>query len=304
MKVSSVPMLLMFMFMFMMFPISSYAYNNTCPTLMNHPLFMFDFKAQCPTNIIYSSPIQMDGESLDKVLSSSETNAYVAILFYASWCPFSKNVQPKFDALSSMYPQIKHIMVEQSSVLPIVFSRYGIHGVPSILLVNKTTRMRHRGPKEMQSLVNFYQRATGLEPTMYLTEDQIIFSENKSDVLESLNKTQIKDIISREPYLIFSLFFLFLKALVYFYPNMISNLIALWLAYIPHPNLAIFGESKQLLARVLHLVDVNRAFNKLKLIKSRPFHNGARSARAWTSSLASFSLSKTSSSRASQGVKL
>ncbi|GJW80739.1 5'-adenylylsulfate reductase-like protein 5 [Tanacetum coccineum] len=248
--------------------------------------------------------LQMDGESLDKVLSSSQTNAYVAILFYASWCPFSKNFQPKFDALSSMYPQIKHIMVEQSSVPPIVFSRYGIHGVPSILLVNKTTRMRHRGPKEMQSLVDFYQRATGLEPTMYLTEDQIIFSENKSDVLESLNKTQIKDIISREPYLTFSLFFLFLKALVYFYPNMISNLIALWLAYIPHPNLAIFGEWKQLLARVLHLVDVNRAFNKLKLIKSRPFHNGARSARAWTSSLASFSLSKTSSSRASQGVKL
>nr|GFA83771.1 5'-adenylylsulfate reductase-like 5 [Tanacetum cinerariifolium] len=164
--------------------------------------------------------------------------------------------------------------------------------------------MRHRGQKEMQSLVDFYQRATGLAPAMYLTEDQIIFSENKSNVLESHNKTRIKDIISREPYLTFSLFFLFLKALVYFYPNMISNLIALWLAYIPHPNLAIFGESKQLLARVLHLVDVNRAFNKLKLIKSRPFHNGARSARAWTSSLASFSLSKTSSSRASQGVKL
>lgn len=27
--------------------------------------------------------------------------------------------------------------------------------------MNKTTRMRHRGPKEMQSLVDFYQRATG-----------------------------------------------------------------------------------------------------------------------------------------------
>ncbi|KAI3715810.1 hypothetical protein L6452_22797 [Arctium lappa] len=45
---------------------------------------------------------KMDGESLDRILSS--TNVYKAILFYASWCPFSRNAQPKFDALATMYP--------------------------------------------------------------------------------------------------------------------------------------------------------------------------------------------------------
>ncbi|KAI3696970.1 hypothetical protein L6452_29635 [Arctium lappa] len=45
---------------------------------------------------------KMDGESLDRLLSS--TNVYKAILFYASWCPFSRNAQPKFDALAAMYP--------------------------------------------------------------------------------------------------------------------------------------------------------------------------------------------------------
>lgn len=142
----------------------------------------------------------------------------------------------------------------------------------------------------------------GLVPVIDLTEDQTVFP-GKSEVLESHNTSQLKNLVSKEPYLIFSLFFIFLKSLLHLFPNMVSNLIALWLAYIPHLNLSIFGESRQLLARVLHLVDVERAFNKLKLIKSRPFHNGARSARAWTSSLASFSLSKTSS-RASQGAKL
>ncbi|XP_071690276.1 5'-adenylylsulfate reductase-like 7 [Rutidosis leptorrhynchoides] len=278
-----------------MFPCSSFALSSlSCPQTTP---FLNDLKLQCPTSIMYSWPSEVNEESLDKVLSSSQMNSFVSILFYASSCPFSNDVQPKFNTLSSMYPQIKHVMVEQSSVLPIVFSRYGIHGVPSILMVNKTTRMRHHGPKDLTSLLHFYKKATGLEPVIDLTADQTVFPENKSRIFESHNNTQLKNIVSKEPYLIFSLLFIFLKALLYLFPNMVSNLIALWLAYIPHLNLSIFGESRQLLARVLHVVDVERLFNKLKLIKSRPFHNGARSARAWTSSLASFSLGKTSSSQ-------
>ncbi|KAL7170444.1 hypothetical protein ACSBR2_035340 [Camellia fascicularis] len=38
-----------------------------------------------PLTISYSSPIQMDGESLDRSLSSSQTNVYTAALFYASY---------------------------------------------------------------------------------------------------------------------------------------------------------------------------------------------------------------------------
>ncbi|XP_076916677.1 5'-adenylylsulfate reductase-like 7 [Bidens hawaiensis] len=264
---SSVLLLLM---MLIMLPLLSYASSSlSCPLIKP---FLHDLQLQCPTTIMYTWPIKMNGESLDNILSSNQTNAYVAILFYASWCPFSKTVQPKFDALSSMYPQIKHVRVEQSSVPPIVFSRYGIHEVPSILIANRTTRKRFHGPKNLYSLVHFYKLTTGLKPVMDLTEDSISFPENKSGTTELHNIYMYPN----EPYLIFSLFFLFLKAAIYLYPNMVSKVTALWLAYIPHLNLAIFGESRQLLARVLQLVDFKRAFGKLKLI---------RSARAWTSSL-------------------
>ncbi|XP_042757715.1 5'-adenylylsulfate reductase-like 5 [Lactuca sativa] len=247
--------------MLIMMPLSSFASSSqTCPQIKP---FLHDLQLQCPTTIMYSSPIKMNGDSLDKVLSSSHMNAHVAILFYASSCPFSTNFLPKFDALTSMFPQIKHVTIEQSSVPPIVFSRFGIHGVPSILIINKTTRIRHHGSKELLSLVHFYEKATGLEPLIDLTQDEIGFPESKSKVLESCTKS--------EPYLLFSLFFIFLKTLLYLYPNMVSNFIALWFTYIPHLNLAIFGESRQILARVLHLVDLKRAFlsfGKLKLIKS------------------------------------
>ncbi|KAI7728006.1 hypothetical protein M8C21_006073, partial [Ambrosia artemisiifolia] len=229
---------------------------------------------QCPTVIVYSWPVEMSWESVDKVLSSNQTNAYVAILFYASWCPFSRDMRPKFDALSSMYPQIKHVTVEQSSISPIVFSRYGLRGVPSIMITNRTTTMIFLGPKYLYLLAHFYQKATGLKPVMDLTKDPISFPENKSRTAESHNK--LKNIVSTEPYLVFSLLFIFSKALLYLYPNILSNITALWHTFIPRLNLAIFGESRQLLGRVLQFVDFKRAFGGLKL---------TRSARAWPSSL-------------------
>ncbi|XP_076886958.1 5'-adenylylsulfate reductase-like 7 [Bidens hawaiensis] len=258
-----------FLLMLIMLPLLSYASSLSCPLMKP---FLHELQLQCPTAIMYTWPIKMNRESLDNLLSSNQTNTYAAILFYSSWCPFSKIVQPKFDALSSMYPQIKHVTVEQSSVPPIVFSRYGIHGVPSILIANRRTRIRFHGPKNLYSLVHFYKQTTGLKPVMDLTEDSITFPENESRTIELHNIY----LYQNEPYLIFSLFFLFSKAVIYLYPNMVSKITALWLAYIPHLNLAIFGESRQLLARVLQLVDFKRAFGKLKLI---------RSARAWTSSL-------------------
>lgn len=62
--------------------------------------------------------LQVDGESLDRALTSKQRNAYTSVLFYASWCPFSRDVRPTFEALSSMFPQMEHYTIEQSSALP------------------------------------------------------------------------------------------------------------------------------------------------------------------------------------------
>lgn len=267
--------------------------SSTCHPQINP--FLHDLQLQCPTAIVYSSPIEMDGDSLDNFINSQNTNTYTSILFYASWCPFSMNIQTKFDALASMYPQINHVKVEQSSALPSVFSRNGVHSVPSILITNRTTRVQFHGPKDLHSLLNFYQRTTGLEPTMHLTEDE--FDSSLETKPENII-TSLKDIISREPYLVFSVLFVALKTVLVLWPEIIPNVIALWAAYIPRLNLAIFGESKQLLTHALQLFDVKSVFKKMKISKNRNFHNGARGARVLASSLASVSLGETTSVRA------
>ncbi|KAK9078084.1 hypothetical protein SSX86_002141 [Deinandra increscens subsp. villosa] len=285
----------MFIMLFFMFSICS---SSPSLSSMSHPQmnpFLRDLQLQCPNTIASSSPIEMDGKSLDNLLSSSKTNAYTAILFYASWCPFSKIVQPKFDVLALMYPQIKHVKVEQSSSLPSLFSRHGIHSVPSILIANETARVHFHGSKDLHSLSEFYQITTGLEQAINIAEDdqRDSSSEISPRALLSWNRTSLKD----EPYLVFSSLFVLLKASLVLCPNIVSNVIAWWVTYIPRLNLAIFGESKQLLTHALHLFDVKSALSKLKLSKSRKFHNGARSARVLASSLASVSLGETSSAR-------
>ncbi|XP_057781129.1 5'-adenylylsulfate reductase-like 5 isoform X2 [Salvia miltiorrhiza] len=226
-------------------------------------------------------------------MASIRKNEYMAVLFYASWCPFSSIFKPKFSTLSSMYPQIKHVMVEQSSAMPSVFSRYGIHSVPSLLIVNQTTRIRYQGSKDLQSLVSFYKRTTGLDHMADMAEE----THRNEEAFRVWDSASLKEALYREPYLVLSLVFVISRAFLYFFPEIASDLSALWLACMPHLNLGIFGESRQLLGHALQLIDVRRILSKLKICKTRNFHERARNARVWASSLASVSLGETSSSR-------
>lgn len=46
-----------------------------------------------------------------------------------------------------------------------VFSRYGVHSFPSILIMNGTMRVRYRGSKDLISLLLFYMKTTGISLT-------------------------------------------------------------------------------------------------------------------------------------------
>lgn len=255
--------------------------------------FLHDLRSQCPFSApLYLSAIQVDGELLETVMSSSQENVYTVVLYYASWCPFSSIFRSKFSALSSMYPQIKHLMVEQSSAVPSVFSRYGIHSVPSLLIVNQNMRWKYHGRRDLVSLVNFYKRATGLDPVMDMFEDNSCSPASNENIFKPWNRGSFTEIIWRELYLVLSVVFVLSRAILYCFPEIVCRITELWVACIPHLNLGIFGES-----RVFHLIDVKRIWSKLKVCKTRNFHEGARNARVWASSLASVSLGETSSTR-------
>ncbi|KAK9291064.1 hypothetical protein L1049_009250 [Liquidambar formosana] len=171
--------------------------SSMCP--QQSTLFVNTLQSQCPLSYYPHTLLEVDGNFLDRALSSKQSNnVYTSVLFYASWCPFSHDAYFTFEVLSSMFPQIKHLAVEQSSAMPSsVFSRFGIHSLPSILIVNQTSKVRYRGRKDLPSLIQFYRKTTGLDPSQYFTES------SKKSTMQSWNVSSLKEIIIREPYLVF-----------------------------------------------------------------------------------------------------
>ncbi|PON32519.1 DnaJ-like [Parasponia andersonii] len=262
--------------------------------------FLHRLQSQCPLSISPNLPIQVTGSFLDRTLTSKQRIGYTSVLFYASWCPFSRGVYPKFEALSSMFPQIEHLAIEQSSAMPSVLSRYGIHSLPSLLLVNHTSRMRYHGPKDLSSLVQFYEKTTGLESVLYFEEEQPTNLESREKpIIQSMNGSALKEISKREPYLVFSVLFLCFRVLLSIFPRVLSRFKAFWVSSVPHLNLGIIRETSQIMGRVSHMIDVSRFWIKLRQCKTRNLREGARNARVWASSLASVSLGESSSARSS-----
>lgn len=278
-------------------------------SVCNHEfeLFRFDLRSKCPPSTHPPPPpppIQVDGDSLDRLMMSLNRGgnaAYMSVLFYASWCPFSRPLRPKFDILSSMFPQIHHLALDHSQALPSVFSRYGIHSLPSILIVNQTSKARYQGQKDdLTSLIEFYEESTGFKPVQYVVEAEpatsldAIIDGNLITWLR--NGTSIsEEIFKRDPFLVLSLLFICLQMAILVFPIAESRMKALWASYVSSLNLERFREISQLFSRALHMVDVRRLWLKLGLVKTRNFHERAMNAQAWASSLASVSLGHTSS---------
>uniref|UniRef100_A0A2P2KBC9 Thioredoxin domain-containing protein n=1 Tax=Rhizophora mucronata TaxID=61149 RepID=A0A2P2KBC9_RHIMU len=268
---------------------------STCPK--ESYFFPYNLQFQCPLSISANPVLKVDGNFLDKFLTSMQGNACTSVLFYASWCPFSSSMRPKFELLSSMFPQIEHLAVEQSSALPSIFSRYGIRGLPSILIVDQTSNVQYHGPQNLQSLVNFYEKTTGLKPVLHLTNDEARnFGCHQESILQPWDGSPLDQIMKRELCLVFATLFLCLRLLLFVSPKLLSHLKAFWDSCVPHFNLGIFGETTQLFGRILHMVDVRRIWTKLRLCKARNFHERAKNCRVWASSLTSVSLGESSSS--------
>lgn len=123
------------------------------------------------------------------------------------------------------------------------------------------------------------------------------FRSNKSPIMNFVSGLPVKEITKKEPYLTFAVVFLCLRLLFAASPKVLSRLKAFWASYIPHLNLEIFGETSQILVRILPSVDIKKMWAKLGVFKVRNFCASARNARVWASSVASVSIGGPSSAR-------
>ncbi|XP_078435811.1 5'-adenylylsulfate reductase-like 5 isoform X2 [Wolffia australiana] len=253
--------------------------SSTCPRLDELVMLESAMRMQCPSWIERYPVLEVSGGALDKELSHSGSNAYYAVLFYASWCPFSQTTRQLFDALNVLFPAIHHLAVEESSALPM----YNVRSFPSIFLVNGTRRERFRGSKDLISLLLFYVKTTGLEPVTYLPGDYPFVLIKRTPNQAHLPTPE--SFPWREPYLVLSLLFLLLRALVFISPAVWAKVKSLWSSHVLNANWVVFGGWDRLLERLLLVVDLKRHLVKLRISEKRSLQRRAGNARAWASSL-------------------
>uniref|UniRef100_A0A0D9W0D9 Thioredoxin domain-containing protein n=1 Tax=Leersia perrieri TaxID=77586 RepID=A0A0D9W0D9_9ORYZ len=266
---------------------------STCE--LRRPAFLDAVASRCPYIWIEPSPpVEVRGEAIEKELNLRRRGVSYSVLFYAAWCPFSSKFWPTFEALSTMFPQIYHFAVEESSAMPSLFSRYGVRGFPAILLVNETTMVRYRGPKDLSSLVDFYKETTGLDPIAYFDVDH---QENTGGLRAIMpGDRSLRKIAKDEPFLLLAVLFIILKVSARFVPIVISHLRTFLVVRVQNLNSGICRGSSQLLERVFNVLDVKRLCSKFRLSnKTRDLRKGASNARAWASSFTSVSLGEPSS---------
>lgn len=258
-----------------------------CPVLEDGlPPFAAALRASCPVSTEgYSPPEEViNGEELLRMLDGKEE--HTAVLFYASWCPFSQRIRPVFDDLSSMFPRIKHVAVEESNVMKAILSRYHVRALPSIIIARSSYVFWPLGSKDLDSLVNLYTTATGQEPVAYIGTRK--WSAARSTDYAKIWNSSISETVKREPYLAFSILFICLRIFFFFFPKFFALIQDFWTEYYEQSNLGI-------LAKLTHAVDVRKVWSKLRLMV------GAKNGRIWAS-LTSVSLGGQPSPRVAVGL--
>lgn len=266
----------------------------------------------CPLNgIDYSfgalGVIEGDETSLQKALSMVHKNAqdYVVVLFYASWCPFSIKFRPTLTLMSSLYPSIAHFAIEESVIRPSILSKYGVHGFPTLFVLNSTMRVRYHGSRTLTSLVAFYTNVTGIkaESVNETSVDKTIHDHANQNLIEPEScpfswARSPENMLRHETYLTLATIFVVLRLFYLGYPFIITCARVSW----RRRNVSI--RFKSLWEHPLAYM--NRAiqlFSSLTEPCKRSNLHGAMNAKAaWASkSLASVSFGEASTSRDGSG---
>lgn len=289
--------------------LASAAYVPSCPKDSTVDA-IFGFRDQnCPLYYDPFEPFDFIGVtegnevSLQKALNMvyKNTHDYVAVLFYASWCPFSRSFRPSFSVVASLYPSIPHFAIEESSVRPSILSKYGVHGFPTIFLLNSTMRVRYQGSRTLDSLVAFYSDITGVKTaSLDKTHLDKIKHHSSQDMHNSIEPETCpfswarspENMLRQETYLALATAFVLSQLLYILYPTLLV------LSQFTWRRLANM-RFRSLLEHPLAYLKRVQLFSSLKEpCKRSNLQEGAMNARAWASkSLASVSIGDASSSR-------
>ncbi|XP_024541306.1 5'-adenylylsulfate reductase-like 3 [Selaginella moellendorffii] len=164
-----------------------------------------------------SRVIELGEGALEQALSNE---TFTAVLYYATWCQFSKQLKPMFETLSMMFPTIFHVAVEESSIRPGVLSKYGVYSFPVLCLHSGSSRFRYSGPRTLEDLTMFYANITDMPPSKLV---KAFGAENSTSSEPALSER-----LQNDSYLVLASWFLILRILLLVLPVAVNRVKNFW----------------------------------------------------------------------------
>ncbi|KAL0908585.1 hypothetical protein M5K25_023087 [Dendrobium thyrsiflorum] len=198
---------------------------------------------------VFQGVLEGDEIAFQRAVSIVHRNReqYVAVLFYASWCPFSKLCLPNFNNMPSLFPTIPHFAFEESVIKPSVLSRYGVHGFPTLFLLNSSMRVRYQGPRSINYLTAFYSDVTGVKPAPVdptILNKSISFANLAEDIGGTKQENcpfswarSPENLLQQDTYLALASSFVLLRLLYFFLPKLSAHAKRAWGWHIQLPSL-------------------------------------------------------------------
>ncbi|KAL6469641.1 hypothetical protein MHYP_G00207600 [Metynnis hypsauchen] len=121
-------------------------------------------------------------QDLMEFLNANSTECTL-VLFYTTWCQFSANLAPHFNALPRVFPSM-HFLALDASQHSSLSTRFGTVAVPNILLfqgAKPMARFNHTD-RTLETLTSFIANQTGFE----VVPDQIVREEDRLGPLLSV----------------------------------------------------------------------------------------------------------------------
>ncbi|KAE8714360.1 5'-adenylylsulfate reductase-like 4 [Hibiscus syriacus] len=266
---------------------------------------VFDFGGPfCSINSEFNESIDFVGVtegdeiSLQRALDMVQRNSheFVAVLFYASWCPFSRSFRPSFTIISSSYPSIPHFAIKESAVRPSILSKYGVYGFPTLFLLNSRMRVHYHGNRSVESVSAFYNDVTGFKnksPDRTLL-DTIRHEKHNITEQESCSFSWARspqNLLQQETYLALATAFVLLRLLYLLYPTLLVFAHFTWRRLNRKVKLGTMLEHPMAyLKRKFQFISLKEPCKRSNL-------QGAMNARAWASkSLATVAIGDANSS--------
>lgn len=191
--------------------------GNQCPDSDGNPAHK--------ENLMASSRVtEVNGTTLESALQKLKTqdNMYVAVLVHARWCPFSRSLRPMFDSLSSAFPSICHLVVEEAALQSSAFSQSEVHSFPALFLHNKTARVRYHGFRTVDGIGQFYEDFTGLGPLKQSNRGTDGRASPSKKREPELSATPLERVLHDDVYLMLATIFLVLRVLCFLLPGLLS----------------------------------------------------------------------------------